>query len=191
MNSISLAFAVSLTTLTAVSLATKGHLLPSHKHAGDTQQAEMRAAERLLEDGWLLVGSMPLTVDSLASARVFVSPRCEGAVLVVGLPPTGEAATLIDRLAGPDGFVLYLDQGRLTPVAPGAGAYILAKLAPLIDRLGGSSTATPTDPPIAVVTVGACADSTLLPWTLTLPPTPPSGVVDRDLGPPLLQPTTD
>lgn len=191
MNSISLAFGLSLTALTVVSLMTKGPSLPDHDHAGIAPMAETQAADRLVEDGWISVGSMPLTVDNLATAQVFVSPRCEGAVMVVGLPPTGEATTLIERLANPDGFVLYLDQGRLTPVTPGAGAYILAKLAPLISRFSASGTTASAGPPVAVVTVGECADTTLLPWTLALPPSPPASAAGRDLGPSLLQPTTD
>ena len=170
MNSVSLVFAASMTALTAVSLVTKAYMPPDHGLAGATQRAETRAVERLLEDGWISVDSMPLTADNLVSARVFVAPRCDGAVLVIGLPPTGEAGALVDRLAGPDGFVLYLAQDRLTTARPGAGAYVMAKLAPLIARFGDSAMMTGVEAPVAIVALGTCADSALLPWAVAAPP---------------------
>jgi len=122
--------------------------------------------EQLQADGWALVATRSLTADGLASIQVLASLRCTGAVMIVGLPPTGEAGPLVDRLAGPNGFVLYLDRDRLSSTPPGMDAYMTAKLAPLLARLGQVEILGMSQPPVAVVMREGCADSSLLPWTL-------------------------
>jgi hypothetical protein len=170
------AFAVSLVALAAVSVTGKAHLPADAATATLSAEATAKARAALAADGWVPVGRFSLTADDMVRVTAFGSPRCDGAVLVTALPPSGEAAPLVRRLGGADGLLLYLVGDGLTPVPPGPDAYVLAKLAPLLARLGVPSAWLGATVPVAVAMLGTCADSALLPWdpapTLAQPAAP-------------------
>lgn len=182
MRFVRLAFAASLGTLALVSLSGKAALPTEEQAAGLTGDALARATADLKADGWVPVGRLSLTADDGRAVHAFGSPRCNGAVMVTGLPPSGETTSLVARMAGADGLLLFLTGDGLTPEPPEPGAYVLSKLAPVLSRLGVPTAWMGAGAPVAVVMLGACANSALLPWD-------PAVTVARPAPPPASEPT--
>lgn len=155
MNSASLALAVGMAVLLGASLP--GKLRSPNSEPRPPTETPLAAA--LTAHGWRL----EVAVSGLYDLASWRGPDC-GGVLVSGfVPANGEAAAVMAKIAGNDGEVLYLQDGRVLSRLSQPTAYLKAKLGPLLHRLGLGS-----DPSAGAVTAVAitaeCRHSVALPF---------------------------
>lgn len=146
----SVMLALGLIVLTGLGLS--GKFRPSKASPeGGRNVVEQSLARGLEARGWRAEGEMALTASGLYRVLAFQSSACDGALYLTAMAPNGEAASMLDLLAGDEGRVVFLHDGRAWDEVPVFRAVLAEKLGRLFG-MGPAETAL-----IGVVVTGACA----------------------------------
>ncbi len=167
MNFSPAALAASVVLLAAVSLP--GKVAPKgDAGAPDAVAPTDAAAAALVAAGWTDGGTVDLTRSGAFRARALYHPRCDGSLLLAPVAANGELRPLLAELAGPEGLLVYRQDGRTLASPPWLRIYLGRKVRDLARGLGldGPSVA----PVLAVVAMDACTRAAL-PWA---PPAAPA-----------------
>lgn len=164
MNSGRLFLVISLVALAAASLPGKLALAPGTVDDHGPTEAERRAADRLVDKGWVGAGVVNLTNNGIFRLQAFTSPRCQGALLLSAVAANGESDSMLAEAAEPDGTLFYVQGGQITE-PPRLRAYVVSKFAPLLHRLGLAVNSHAGEV-LAVIVTGDCQETAELPWGL-------------------------